>query len=78
VLNDEKMERIAQKATNKKLQGYDVNDDMWAKIVLGKRVSNNKGVFELFIPGQRPVDAKVISRATVARESGSVNVEVFL
>lgn len=78
MLNDEKMELLAQQATKEKLKGYDIEDEMWSKIVLGKRVSDSQGVFELYIPGQRPVGAKVISKATVDRESGNVAVEVFL
>jgi len=46
--------------------------------VLGSGYEGEYGVFELYIPGERPRDAKVIARAKVHRVTGKVNVEVFV
>lgn len=73
------MEPIAREATRHALSNYSEPSSQereeWA---LGKFETASEGVFEIYIPSERPLDAKVISRARVDRATGKVNVEVFL
>lgn len=73
------MEPIAKNATFAALAGYvpPSNEDK-AVMTLGKVVTDTEGVFELYIPADRPQDAKVISCAKVNRMTGEVEVDVFL
>jgi hypothetical protein len=49
-----------------------------AVMTLGKVITDTECVFELYVPSDRPQDAKVISRAKVNRLTGEVKVDVFL
>lgn len=71
------MQAIAQGATHEALREYrpPVNRE---HLTLGSEVTETQGVFELYLAGERPQDAHVISRATVDRSTGEVRVEVFL
>ncbi|UZE26164.1 hypothetical protein LOY67_12400 [Pseudomonas sp. B21-056] len=75
----DEMEPIAKEATRRALNEYSepLKEDQ-ANWTLGKFEGENEGVFEIYIPSEQPLDAKVISRARVDRRSGAVNVEVFL
>lgn len=46
--------------------------------MLGRFETETEGFFEIYIPSEQPLDAKVISRARVNRSAGEVSVEVFL
>lgn len=73
------MEVIAKDATYSALRGYPPpSEGDRERLTLGKTLLDTTGVFELYLPGVRPADAKVISRATVDRVTGRVAVEVFL
>lgn len=73
------MEHVAKEATYEALKAYVPPSDEDKKVlVLGKVLTDEAGVFELYVPADRPQDAKVISRATVNRTTGQVAVEVFL
>jgi hypothetical protein len=41
-------------------------------------ITDTEGVFELYIPSDRPQNATVISCAKVSRLTGEVKVDVFL
>ena len=71
------MEPIAREATRKALAGREQPEHL-ENLTLGSRLTDAEGLFELYIAGKRPIDARVISRAVVNRETGHVNVEVFL
>ncbi|MBR8656998.1 hypothetical protein KDH83_27140 [Achromobacter sp. Marseille-Q0513] len=71
------MEAIAKKATFEALQGYPKPRGNLENLTLGSEVTETAGIFELYISGERPQDARVISRAIVDREHGGVRVEVF-
>lgn len=73
------MEPVAKEATYEALKAYMPPSDEDKKVlVLGKMLTDEAGVFELYVPADKPQDAKVISRATVSRTTGQVAVEVFL
>jgi hypothetical protein len=75
----EEMEPIAKEAMRLALSEHpepsEENQSSWT---LGKFETEGEGVFEIYIPSERPLDAKVISRIRVDRKTGAVNVEVFL
>lgn len=73
------MEVIAKEATYAALTRYvPPSDEDKRQLTLGKMLTDEDGVFELYLPADKPQDAKVISRATVNRKTGQVTVEVFL
>jgi hypothetical protein len=73
------MEPAAKVATYNALKAcVPPSDEDRKALVLGKILTDEVGIFELYVPGDRPQDARVISRATVSRTTGEVNVEVFL
>lgn len=73
------MEDVAKEATYKALRAYHPpSPEDKEKLTLGKMLTDFYGIFELYVPADRPQDAKVISRAIVNRINGAVNVEVFL
>jgi hypothetical protein len=73
------MEAIAKEATHNALSRCaPPSAEDKKQMTLGKVLTNEAGVFELYVPADKPHDAKVISRATVDRVTGKVTVEVFL
>lgn len=75
----DEMEPIAKEATRRGLGSYPApSKEDQAGWTLGKFAADTEGVFEIYVPNEQPLDAKVISRARVDRRTGAVNVEVFL
>jgi hypothetical protein len=73
------MESIAKEATYEALRAYvPPSDEDKKALVLGKVLTDEAGVFELYVPADKAQNAKVISRASVDRTTGQVTVEVFL
>lgn len=73
------MEPIARQATRRALSEYpEPPKEDQANWTLGKFETETEGVFEIYIPSERSLDARVISRARVNRRTGKVSVEVFL
>ena len=73
------MESVAKEATYDALKAcMPPPDEDKMALALGKVLTDEAGIFELYVPADRPQDAKVISRATVNRTTGEVSVEVFL
>jgi hypothetical protein len=74
------MEPVAKEATYDALKGHVApsGEDKRA-LVLGLYLTDHAGIFELYIPADKPQDARLISRVKVNRVTGGVvNVEVFL
>jgi hypothetical protein len=76
LMNLKQMEPIARDATRRALEGVELASDVRERVVLGQFLEPECGVFELYIPGARPTDARVISVARVNRRTGEVSVEV--
>lgn len=78
-LNLDQMVPIARTATRESLELYEPppaeEREQWA---LGEYLTDEEGIFEIYIPNEKSADAVVISRATVNRYTGDVAVEVFL
>lgn len=78
LLKLEEMEEIAKKATRDALSQYPTSGVQSMDLTLGTQVLDDEGIFELYIAGKRPIDARVISCTRVDRRTGDVSVEVFL
>lgn len=78
LLKLEEMEVIAKKATHEALRAYARPEGNLDDLTLGSGITEEEGIFELYIAGERPCDAKVISCARVDRRTGEVRVDVFL
>jgi hypothetical protein len=73
------MQPVAKEATYSALKAYmPPSDEDKKSLTLGAMLTDEAGIFELYLPADRPQDAKVISRASVNRVTGEVTVEVFL
>ena len=78
-LSIDEMEPIAKDATRSALSGYEApSEEVQATWRLGKIETENEGIFEIYIPAERPKEATVVSRARVDRWTGAVRVEVYL
>lgn len=77
-MNLKEMEEIAKDAIFRSLISYPdkfkYDQDDWT---IGKFLTDDKGIFEIYVPNDRATDARVISRATVDRKTGEVDVETF-
>ena len=71
------MKTLARDATNEALRRYPRLENR-ENLTLGFDATDKEGIFELYFAGERPQDARFISRATVDRVTGEVKVEVFL
>jgi len=79
LLHMDEMEPIAREATRRALSDFpEPSKEEQANWTLGKFGTETEGVFEIYIPSERPLDAKVISCARVDRRTGEVSIEVFL
>jgi hypothetical protein len=79
ILSMKEMEPIARKATHDALIEYDEpSKHILAQWTLGKYETEKEGIFEIYIPAEISIDAKIISCARVDRTTGAVTVEVFL
>ena len=75
----DKLRGIARSATDEALSEYkDVFDKVEALLLVSEFVCGDKRVFLLYIPGDRPEDARMISRTRIDCYTGKVQVEVFL
>lgn len=73
------MELIAREATRKAFLEYpEPSKEDQGNWTLGKFETESEGVFEIYVPCEQPLDARVVSRARVDRTTGKVSVEVFL
>jgi len=73
------MEPIAKNATFAALVDYvPPSNEEKAAMTLGRVLTDTEGVFELYVPSDRPQGAKVLSCAKVNRLTGEVKVDVFL
>ncbi|MGX9720040.1 hypothetical protein [Stenotrophomonas acidaminiphila] len=79
LLTLKEMEVIAKKATHDALMSYPrLEGSDSENLTLGTQLADEEGIFELYIAGERPLDAKVISCTRVDRRTGEVSVEVFI
>jgi hypothetical protein len=72
------LEEIAADVTRKALADYEIPDWVRHNIILGMAFDGDDRIFELYVPGERPEDAKVISAVRINSLTGDVvRVEIF-
>jgi hypothetical protein len=76
-LSLDELEERARVLTSEALEDYVIPDDMRTNLVLGTFFEEGTRIFELYVPGDRPSDALVITRARMDTETGEGVVEVF-
>ena len=73
----DELEVIAAQTTRRALEEYVIPDTLAACLVRGITFEGDDRIFELYIPGERPEDAVVISQARVNALDGSVKVHIY-
>ena len=73
------LEEIARQLTFEALKGFTIPDEIRDKVTRGVMFEGIYRLFELYIPGDRPSDAVLISRVRINALSGKAEgpVEVF-
>lgn len=78
-MNMRQTEPIAREATRAALRDHEwITPEQEKHLTLGTLVGETHYEFELYLAGARPQDAVVLTRASVDRLTGEVEVEVFL
>ncbi|MDR4467887.1 MAG: hypothetical protein MRJ68_06240 [Nitrospira sp.] len=72
------LEEIARKLTQTTLANYDIPEDIRQNLILGTIFDGDFRVFQLYVPGDKPEDAQVISRVRVNAFTGDASIDVFL
>lgn len=73
----DELREIARVATRKALEDYERIPEEWEEnLTLGTFFDGDDRIFELYVAGERPVDAIVISSARVNRKTRSVRVVI--
>lgn len=73
----EDLQEIARVATREALLGFPEVRRLLPELVLGILFDGDDRIFELYIPGDRPEDACVISRVRVDSHTGEAVTEIF-
>lgn len=71
------LEDIAATATREALQQYHFPEHIRDQLVRGVLFEGDYRIFELYVPGERPEDAWVISQARVHSVTGDVQVVIL-
>ena len=78
-LSESGIERIAREATRASLVGHKrLTKDETARLTRGLIRKDDTYEYELYLVGECPEDAIVLTRTIVGRVSGKADVEVFL
>jgi len=71
------LREIARAATRSELENYEPISKEWSdKLALGTLFDGDDRVFELYVPGERPHGAIVITSARVNRHTKAVSVTI--
>lgn len=73
----EELQEIARKLTFSALEAFVIPEEYRATMTLGVFFEGDVRVFELYVPGEQPKDAKIISRARIDARTGEGSVEVI-
>lgn len=73
----EELQEIARRLTFAALESYEIPIAYRKELVLGDLSDGDHHIFELYVPGERPKDAIVISRARIDSVTGEGHVEIF-
>lgn len=73
----DELQQIARLATREALEAYEPVPEEWEKnLVLGTFFEGDDRIFSLYVAGERPSDAIVITEARINRHTRSVQVSV--
>ena len=72
----DQLQERARLMTLEKLEHYLIPDSIRSSLTLGVHFDGDFRIFELYVPGEKPADAKVISRVRTNVYSGEGIVEV--
>jgi hypothetical protein len=76
-LSLDELQEIARQRTVEALEGYVIPDELRSQLVLGVFFEGEYRVFELYLPGERPSDARVIARARLSTKDGTGTVDII-
>lgn len=71
------LQELARQMTFTELAHYEIPEVIRTQLMLGIQFDGAFRIFELYIPGEKPSDAQVISRARLNVNSGEGQVEIF-
>jgi hypothetical protein len=71
----EELQQLTAEFSKQTLSEYQVPPGLQNEVVLGSELDGDSWVFELYIPGERPTDARVIARLRVDAYTGKAVVE---
>jgi hypothetical protein len=74
----EELEEIARVLTQTTLVHYEIPESIGNNLVLGTLFDGDDRIFQLYIPGDRPEDAQIISSVRINVFTGQASIEVFL
>ncbi len=72
----DKLQELARLATREALENYEIPDEWKERLSLGIFFEDDDRIFELYVTGDKPDDAIVISRASVNRNTKDVSVVI--
>ena len=73
------LREIARERTYRALRGYEITSDMRDALALDVLIQGDDRVFQLFLPGAKPEDGRILTRVIVNAVSGEAGpVEVYL
>lgn len=72
----DELQELARLATREALKSYEIPDEWKKRLVLGVYLEDDDRIFELYITGDKPDDATVLSRAKVNRNTKAVSVVI--
>jgi hypothetical protein len=73
----DELEERARRMTLAALESYVIPDEIRPTLTLGIHFEGDTRVFELYVPGEKPSDARIISRLRLNIYSGEGDVEVI-
>lgn len=73
----DELQEIARRMTVEALEAYVIPEVLRSGLVLGTFFDGSMRIFELYVPGPRPSDAKVVVRVTLDGNTGKGEVEVL-
>ena len=78
MLSLDEAQEIAKLLNREALKTHKIEDELWSQVVLSSGLEGDTAIFELYIPGERPEDARLISQAVINRYTGRGEVKVFI
>ena len=75
-LQKAQLEEKARQLTQNTLKEYEIPREYRNKVTLGISEEKEKIIFELYVPGEKPSDAIVISTVTINKTTGEEKIKI--